>query len=165
MSDNDVQKKLGQHKKSRVYIHYKPQAGMGEQVELPLVVGVMANLSGHKSAEDRGEILKRKFEFVQGGNLDPLMKKVRPELRLTVANKLSGAEVKDSENLSVSLKFAKLSDFEPKGIAEQVPELKELMEIRTKLANLKAYLDGKPGAQKFISAELRKLMSGFGREK
>ena len=119
----------------------------------------MANLSGHKSIEDRGDLEKRQFTRVMSGNLDGLMKQLKPSLSLVVKNTLTETPKKGEENLSVRLNFEKLSDFEPLGIANKVPTLKELVDIRNQLTNLRAYLDGKPGAQKFVWDELQKLVA------
>lgn len=158
-SDNNVHAKMGQHKKDRVYIYYKEKEGEGELKELPFVVGVMANLTGHKSTDDRGALDEREFLHVPGGNLDPLMSQLGPKLNLVVDNKITPNPTPDQAKLSVNLKFGALSDFEPLDIAEQVPELKTVLELRQKLANLRAYLDGKPGAQRFVWQELQRMLA------
>lgn len=155
---NDHQKKLGQHKKDRVYIAYKEREGDTELHELPFVVGVMANLSGHKSRDDRGALEEREFIRVPGGNLDPLMEELRPTLNLEINNKLSDKPPEVAGKLIANLKFSALSDFEPLRVAAMVPELKEFLDLRQKLTNLRAYLDGKPGAQKFVWAELQRMV-------
>lgn len=153
---NDHQKKLGQHKKDRVYIAYKEREGDTELHELPFVVGVLANLSGDKPRDDRGALEEREFLTVPGGNLDPLMEELRPTLNLDVKNTLS--DKPDTGRIMVKLDFSSLADFEPLRVAAKVPELKEILDLRQKLANLRAYLDGKPGAQKAVWAELQRML-------
>lgn len=155
---NDHQKKLGQHKKDRVYITYKEREGDTELHELPFVVGVMANLSGHKSKDDRGLLEERDFIRVPGGNLDPLMEELEPMLKLEVKNSIAPNPTADNAKLLVTLNFSSLSDFEPLKVAEKVPELKAVLELRQKLTDLRAYLDGKPRAQKEVWAKLKKLV-------
>jgi type VI secretion system protein ImpB len=71
---------------------------------------------------------------------------------MKVPNKLGG---NDEEKLSVSLKFSKMDDFSPAGIARQVPAMAKLLEAREKLANLMRYMDGKVAAED----TLRKLLA------
>ena len=58
-------------------------------------------------------------------------------LNFAVKDKLS--ENEDSE-LNVNLKFRRLSDMEPEAIANQVPELKKLLDLRAALTALKGPL-------------------------
>ena len=158
-SDNNVQAKLGEHKKDRVYVYYKTKDGEGPQTELPFVVGVLANLSGHKSVEDRGDLDERQFVSVPGGNLDPLMNQLKPKLNFMIDNKLNPNAPPDEAHIPVSLTLNSMSDFEPLGIAKQIPVLNDALELRQQLVNLKAYLDGKPGAQKSVWQQLQKLLA------
>jgi type VI secretion system protein ImpB len=70
---------------------------------------------------------------------------------LSVPDKLSGEE---GANLSLNLKFKKLSDFGPDAIAQQVPALQKLMELRTALTALKGPLGNVPAFRKKIQALL-----------
>ncbi len=69
-----------------------------------------------------------------------------------VDNKLTD---QPDEKLGVNLTFTKMSDFDPAGIARQVPALKALLEAREQLANLQRYMDGKVAAED----KLRELLS------
>ncbi len=51
----------------------------------------------------------------------------------------------------VDLTFRNMGDFAPDRIAEQVPELAELMKMRRKLEELLSYMDGKASAEKRIA--------------
>ena len=55
-------------------------------------------------------------------------------------NKLS--EEPDAPNLKVDLKFKKMDDFEPENVARQVKPLKELLDLRTRLSDLRGTLQG-----------------------
>jgi type VI secretion system protein ImpB len=77
------------------------------------------------------------------------MKAMQPRVKMQVPNKLTG-----EGNLSVDLTFEKLDDFGPGAIARHVPALRQLLEARTKLANLITYMDGKTGAEDLIAKVL-----------
>jgi type VI secretion system protein ImpB len=119
----------------RVHITYEIQGeGRPVQRELPFVVGVLADLSGDRTA-DRKRLSDRDFALVDHEGLDEFMsRKVKPELKLKVKNVLE----EDGGELRVHLAFRSLDDFEPGHIAEQVPPLARLLEIRNKLEGLAA---------------------------
>src|SRR3546814_21013223 len=66
---------------------------------------------------------------------------------MSVPNKLSENPSED-EQIPVSLKFQTLRDFEPESIAEQVPELRPLIELREDLKALKGPLGNLPECRK-----------------
>jgi len=121
----------------RVHITYEIQGeGRPIQRELPFVVGVLADLSGDRT-EDRKRLSDRDFTLVDHEGLDEFMnRKVKPELNLKVKNVLE----EDDGEMRVHLAFRSLDDFEPRHIAEQVPALARLLEIRNKLHGLAAKL-------------------------
>src|SRR3546814_5620495 len=70
---------------------------------------------------------------------------------MSVPNKLSENPSED-EQIPVSLKFQTLRDFEPDSIAEQVPELRQLIELREALKALKGPLGNLPEFRKKLQA-------------
>jgi type VI secretion system protein ImpB len=135
-----------------VHITYENPANAEEKVEIPFVMGVMADLSGNTPGVEKEEIAQRKFLDFDMDNLDARMAAIQPGVSYRVENKLSDQE---GEKLGVNLRFNKMADFEPAAVARQVPALAKLLEARQQLANLARYMDGKVAAE----ATLRKLLS------
>jgi type VI secretion system protein ImpB len=141
----------------RVNITYKPATGNAqEEVELPLKMLFMGDYTGRadpRPLEDRKPINIDKDNFTQ------VMGEQNLGLSTQVNDVLSGE--KDSQ-LNVNLKFKKLSDFGPEAVAEQVPELKKLLELRGALTALKGPLGNVPTFKRKIDALLK---DGASREK
>ncbi len=123
--------------KERVNITYKPATGGAqEDVELPLKILMLGDFTGRpddRAVEDRKPI------SVDKDNFDKVMAAQNLEAKVAVKNKLSDG---DQGDMHVSLKFNSLRDFRPEGLAEQVPELRELLELRNALTALKGPLIG-----------------------
>ena len=121
--------------KERVNITYKPSTGNAkEEVELPLK---MLMLGDYTQRPDPRPLEDRKPINVDKDNFSKVMSEQKLSLNLTVADKLSD---NPTEDLAVNLKFRRLSDMEPEAIANQVPELKKLLELRAALTALKGPL-------------------------
>src|SRR6188768_3894302 len=143
------QKFIGRNRAPRVQIEYDVELyGAEKKVQLPFVMGVMADLSGN-AGKEQPPMADRKFLEVSVDNFDDRMKGVAPKVKMEVANKLSG-----DGNIKVELGFEKLADFSPAAIAKQVPALAQLLEARQQLANLITYMDGKTGAEELIAKVL-----------
>jgi len=151
-NSNSGQKFISRNRKPRVHITYEDPYDSEELVELPFVMGVMADLSGNASAVDKPDIEDRKFLDIDMDNFDQRMQAIEPTVAFKTPNKLSG---EPGTKLSVNLKFEKISDFEPAAVARQVPALAKLLEAREQLANLMRYMDGKAAAED----TLKKLLS------
>ncbi len=135
--------------KERVNITYKPATGDAqEEVELPLKMLVMGDFTGR---EDDRPVEERKAINVDKDNFSDVLAEQKLALDLNVADKLSGEE---GAEMSVNLHFDSLKDFTPEGIAQQVPELKKLMELRNALTALKGPLGNIPAFRKKIQALL-----------
>ena len=124
------QHKLDRVRPPRVQITYDVETnGAMEKRELPFLVGVMAELSGHRPQDEIGPIKGRDFKEIDRDNIDAVMKDAAPVLNLSVANKLTD----DNSNLRVALKFEGMQDFSPYKVADQIAPLKELLEMRKRL--------------------------------
>lgn len=143
-SSDSSQKFIKRNRPPRVQISYEDPYDAEKQVELPFVMGVMADLSGNASTVEKPPMADRKFSNVDMDNLDEYMESVAPAVTFRVENRL--AERK-GEQMGVHLTFNKMSDFEPAAVARQVPALKMLLEAREQLANLQRYMDGKVAAE------------------
>ncbi|MDC0721049.1 type VI secretion system contractile sheath small subunit [Nannocystis bainbridge] len=123
--------------KERVNITYKPATdGAQEDVELPLKILMLGDFTGR---QDDRPVEERVPINVDKDNFDKVMAAQKLETDISVTNKLTDG---DQGDLSLSLKFDTLKDFRPEGIVEQVPQLKELMELRNALTALKGPLVG-----------------------
>src|SRR5690606_14834431 len=135
--------------KERVNIVYKPATGDAqEQVELPLKQLVVGDFTLKESDVPLDE---RKPIQVDKDNFNDVLKAQGLELTLAVPNRLADNADED-ERLAVSLKFEKLRDFEPDAIVEQVPELRQLIELREALKALKGPLGNLPEFRKKLQA-------------
>jgi type VI secretion system protein ImpB len=145
-----LQEKLGRVRKPRVHITYDVETGGAiEMKELPFIVGIMANLSGQPEDPDSVPPLKeRKFTEIDRDNFGDIMKKAQPRCVVNVPNRLAG----DGETTSVELTFDSIDDFLPNRIVEQVPALKELLESRQRLSDLKSKLDGNDPLAKLLNS-------------
>jgi type VI secretion system protein ImpB len=112
--------------------------GAMQKVELPFVVGVLADLSGQRKEALPG-LKDRKFSMIDRDNFNDVLSKAAPRLAMKVDNKLTeGAE----SQLAVELNFQHIDDFEPARVAEQVPALKALMDMRGRLNQLLSKMEG-----------------------
>jgi len=151
MARESSQKFINRNRPPRVQIEYDVETyGSERKVELPFVMGVMADLSG-ASEGDLPPVAERKFLEIDVDNFDHRMKSMRPQAKFTVPDKLSGVE---GQNMAIDITFESMDDFSPARVAEKVEPLKKLLEARTELKNLLAYIDGKTKAESFISDEV-----------
>jgi type VI secretion system protein ImpB len=142
MAAGDSQKFIGRNRPPRVQIEYDVEVyGSEKKVQLPFVVGVMADLSG-KPVEPLPAVEERKFLEVDIDNFDERMKAIKPRVAFQVPNTLTG-----EGNIAVEMTFDKMDDFSPAAVAKNVEPLNKLLTARQQLANLIAYMDGKSGAE------------------
>lgn len=143
------QKFIARNRAPRVQIEYDVELyGAQKKVQLPFVMGVLADLSG-KPAEALPPVADRKFLEFDVDNFDSRMKSMKPRVQFTVPNTLTG-----EGNLAVEMTFENMDDFSPAAIARQIEPLRKLMEARQQLSNLITYMDGKTGAEELISKVL-----------
>jgi type VI secretion system protein ImpB len=132
-----LQKWVGRNRPPRVQITYDVEIGDAiEKRELPLVVGVLADLAG-KPASAPPKMKDRRFVEIDRDNFDEIMSKIGPRLDMSVPDMMKG-----SGNLKIELTPKKFADFHPEAIVDQVPRLKKLLEARLELRDLLAKLDG-----------------------
>ena len=144
-NSNSGQKFISRNRKPRVHITYEDPYDVERLVELPFVMGVMADLSGNNSAIDKPEMADRSFLDIDMDNFDKRMEAIEPGLTMKVPNRLGSGE--GGDRLSVNVKFKKMEDFSPTSIARQVPAVAKLLQAREQLSNLLRYMDGKVGAE------------------
>jgi len=140
MARQSVQKKLERVRPPRVHITYDVEVGDAIEVkEIPFVMGVLGDFSGQPE-EPLPRLKDRKFVEVTPDNFDQVLEACKPHLAFSVENKLS--EDPNAGQLKVDLRFKSLQDFEPDQVAQQVKPLKELLDLRTKLSDLRGGLQG-----------------------
>ena len=152
MTVPSIQKKLERVRPARVTITYDVETGGAmEMKELPFVMGVLGDFSG-KPKEPLENLKKRKFADVTPDNFDEVLKSMRPRVAFTVANKLS--EGPDVGKLAVDLTFSSLDDFSPDVVAQQVGPLRELLQLRTKLVDMRGSLQGNDKFEEILRASV-----------
>jgi type VI secretion system protein ImpB len=138
----------------RINIRYKTETGgVQEDVELPLRLLVLGDFTGRpdtSAAPDFKTIEERKPINIDKNNFDDVLKSQQVGLSLQVDNVVKP----EDKELKVELKFDGMKDFDPEGIARQVPELRELLELREALTELKGPLAQNAAFRKKLQALL-----------
>jgi type VI secretion system protein ImpB len=138
MARESTQKKLTRVRPPRVQISYDVEIGGAIEIkELPFVLGVMGDFSGQPT-EPLPRLKDRRFVDVNPDNFDSVLESMKPHLAFSVENKLS--EDPNAGDLKVDLNFKSLEDFEPEQVARQVRPLRELLDLRGKLSDLRGSL-------------------------
>jgi type VI secretion system protein ImpB len=140
------QKFIARNRAPRVQIEYDVELyGAQKKVQLPFVMGVLADLSGNPS-DPLAPVGDRKMLEIDVDNFDERLKAMRPRASFRVPNTLTG-----DGNLNVDITFESMDDFSPAAVARKVDGLRQLLEARNQMANLITYMDGKTGAEQLIA--------------
>jgi type VI secretion system protein ImpB len=140
MARESINEKVKRVRPPRVHISYDVEVGNAiEKKELPFVMGVLGDFTGQPE-EPLARLKDRKFVEITPDNFDDVLASMKPHLSFTVENKLT--DDPEPGKLGVDLRFRSLDDFAPENIARQVKPLRELLELRTKLADLRGTLQG-----------------------
>lgn len=145
-----TQHKLSRVRPPRVHITYDVETGGAiEMKELPFVMGVLGDFTG-QPVDDPAPMKDRKFVEVTPDNFDKVLAGMKPHLAFTVANRL--VDDPNAPKLGVDLTFQSLDDFDPEQVARQVGPLRELLELREKLASLRGSLQGNDRLEEVLQA-------------
>ena len=165
MAKASSQKFIARNRAPRVQIEYDVEVyGAQKKIELPFVMGVMADLSG-KPADPLAPVADRKFLEIDIDNFDDRLKAAKPRVAFRVPNTLTG-----EGNLSVDLTFESMDDFSPENVARQVKPLNELLELRTRLSDLRGSLQGNDKLESLLldavgnTESLKKLEGEIGKK-
>jgi type VI secretion system protein ImpB len=140
MARDGIQKKLERVRPPRVNISYEVETGDAiEMKELPFVMGVLGDFTGQPT-EPLPKLKERSFVELTPDNFDQVLAGMKPHVAFSVKNTLS--EDPNAAQLRVDLNFQSMDDFSPEAVARQVGPLRELLELRTKLADLRGRLEG-----------------------
>jgi type VI secretion system protein ImpB len=148
-----LQHKLDRVRSPRVHITYDVETGGAiEKKELPFVMGVFGDFTGQPE-EPLPRLKDRKFVEVNPDNFDSVLAAMKPHLAFSVENKIS--DDAEAGQLRVNLRFRSMEDFEPTQVVRQIKPLNDLMELRTKLADLRGGLQGNDKLDDLLQAALR----------
>lgn len=152
MAKESTQKKIGRVRPPRVNITYDVETGGAIEVkQLPFVMGVLGDFTG-QPVEPLEKLKDRKFVEVSLDNFDDVLASMKPHLTFSVDNKLS--DDPNAGKLGVELNFSSLDDFSPDAVARQVKPLRELLDLRTKLADLRGTLQGNEKLEEILQSTL-----------
>lgn len=150
--------------KERVNITYKPATGDRQaEVELPLKMLFVGDYTGRA---DPRPLEERKPINIDKDNFQQVLAEHNISIDIAVKNVLT--DEPDASDLPVKLQIRKLSDFGPDAVAEQIPEVKRLLELRAALTSLKSPLGNVPAFRKKLQSLLgdanarEKLMNELG---
>ena len=142
-----LQHKLDRVRRPRVQITYDVETGGAmKKVELPFVVGVLADLSGQPK-EPLRPLKERKAVNIDRDNFNEVLARATPRLAMRVPNMLSDPNSK----LSVELNIKHVDDFEPARVAEQIPPLKQLLDMRHELTQLLSRMEGNDKLEQILA--------------
>jgi type VI secretion system protein ImpB len=145
-----IQHKLDRVRRPRVQITYDVEdGGAMKKVELPYVVGVMADLSGDNAANLPG-MKEREFKEIDRDNINEQLKAAAPELSFRVKNALAG----DDSQMPVKLNFESMDDFSPAAVAQQVEPLRRLLEERQRLNEVLGKMESSQKLEDLLSQVL-----------
>lgn len=147
-------KVIERNRAPRVQIAYDVEHyGSPTTIELPFVMGVMADLAGKSETREAAKTpADRTFVEVDAGRFGKFMEALAPRVKARIPNKMPGKEgAEPDEEMFIDLSFKNMADFAPDKIAEQIPALAELLKMRRQLEELLGYMDGKVNAEKRIA--------------
>ncbi len=144
---SSIQDKLTRVRRPRVHITYKVETlGAMKEIELPFVVGVLADLSGQPK-EPLKPLKQREFVQIDRDNFNEVLARANPRLAMRVQNTMTD----ENTEMNVELNFQKIEDFEPAQVAKQIPALAKLLETREKLTQLLSVMEGKDKVEELMN--------------
>ncbi|MFD1804242.1 type VI secretion system contractile sheath small subunit [Mixta tenebrionis] len=150
LAKSSGQKFIARNRAPRVQIEYDVEIyGAERKIQLPFIMGVMADLVG-KPVDPQPGVDERKFLEIDIDNFDERMKALKPRVAFQTDNTLTG-----EGRLNIDLTFESMEDFSPDAVARKVEPLNKMLEARTQLSNLLTYMDGKNGAEELIAKILQ----------
>jgi len=168
MARQSTQHKIDRVRAPRVQITYDVEVGDAIEVkELPFVMGVLGDFTG-QPVDPLPRLKDRKFVEVNPDNFDAVLESMKPHLAFSVENKLS--EESEASNLKVDLHFKIMDDFAPENVARQVKPLRELLELRDRLSDLRGSMQGNDNLEEALREavtdkdKLAKLKAEMGTE-
>jgi len=147
---SSLQDKIGRVRPPRVQLTYKVETGGAmEDVELPFVVGVLADLSGNPK-QPLKLLRERDAVYLDRDNFNDVLRKAAPRLTFKVPDKLAGT----GKDIPVELNFQSFDDFGPTEVARQIPQTRELLEMRERLTQMLVKMEGRPELENLMAEVL-----------
>jgi type VI secretion system protein ImpB len=148
LARESVHKKLERVRPPRVHVTYDVEIGDAIEIkEIPFVMGVLGDFSS--MPEDPLPRLKeRRFVDITPDNFDAVLASMRPRVAYSVENRLT--DDPNAGKLGVDISFKSIEDFEPEQVARQVKPLRELLELRTRLSDLRGSLQGNEKLERLL---------------
>lgn len=133
---SNTQQKLSRIKPPRVHITYDVETGNAfEKAELPFVIGVISDLSNGKNPKD---LNTRSFVQVDKENFNKFLAHVKPQIQISVPDKLNNSD----NNIIFNLEFSSMDSFDPSNIILQNELTKKLFNMLVMFKDLLAKLEG-----------------------
>lgn len=151
MPKESTQQRLSRDKAPRVQITYDVEIGDAiETKELPFVMGVLGDYAG-QNRESQARLKDRKFIHIDQDNFNDVLSGMAPRVTAKVDNRLK----EDGSTLGVDLTFKRLEDFEPQNVARQIEPLRQLLEARTRLSDLRNKMAGNDRLEELLEQVVR----------
>lgn len=134
--------------KSRLTLKYRTTInGEAEDVTLPFRLLLMGDLSGGTSEDRQKDLGERQLRSINGRNINDVMKDMKIALKLSVANHIGGQE----EDLEVALKIEGMKSFTPEAVAQQVPQIRALLLLKTLLKEMQSNIDNRKDLRRALN--------------
>jgi type VI secretion system protein ImpB len=148
MARESVHAKLERVRAPRVHVTYDVEVGDAIEIkEIPFVMGVLGDFSGQPE-EPLPRLRERRFVEVTPDNFDGVLASMKPRVQFAVENKLS--DDPNAGKIAVDLRFSSMEDFEPEQVAKQVKPLRDLLDLRTRLSDLRGTLQGNEKLERLL---------------
>lgn len=135
--------------KSRLTLKYTTEVnGTPEDVDLPLRLLVLGDLSQGSSKDRQVDFEERRVRNLDGTNLDEQMKDMGMRVSFTVNNRI---DPENGEEIKVELPIDSMRALSPEGFAQAIPKVRGLLLLKKLLQEVEANVAN--------SREFRKLLS------
>ena len=104
--------------------------GAKKKLELPLKLLVMGDYS---NGQAEGRLAERERVQIDRNNIDDVLKDMSPRVKYTVENQLR----EDGSEIDVDLTFESFKSFKPEAVAQSIPQLNDMLAMRSLLKDLK----------------------------
>jgi type VI secretion system protein ImpB len=101
-------------------------------------------------AEPLPRLKDRKFVNIDRDNFNEVLKGMKPRVAMRIDNTLA----KDGTQISADLSFNNIEDFEPERVVRQVEPLRKLLEVRSRLSDLKNKMYGSERLEELLQEVL-----------
>jgi type VI secretion system protein ImpB len=105
-------------------IFFDTDTTKSERIQLPFIVGVIADFSG-LSIKKHQNLKNSNFKEIYLDNFNEVMNFFNPVLSFKVNNLIN----EDSSHININLNIKSIDDFDPENIVRQIPELMQLLDI------------------------------------